>query len=142
MTGIEVSRAAIRDARDNAVRNGLPAEFREGDAAREMNRLAHRAQNAKASSRHAPRQPAREPLPEIVLLDPPRAGAAACVPALLRLRPRRIVYVSCDPATLARDVRALSAGGYRLSRAVPLDLFPQTAHVETVVQLNLADGFR
>lgn len=142
VTGIEVSRAAVRDARDNAARNALPAAFREGDAAREMNRLAHRAQNLKASSRRAPGKPAREPPPEIVLLDPPRAGAAACVPALLRLRPRRIVYVSCDPATLARDVRALSAGGYRLARAVPLDLFPQTAHVETVAQLDLVDGLR
>lgn len=71
--------------------------------------------------------------PSVVLLDPPRAG---CDPKVLKAvmarGPKRVVYVSCDPATLARDARYLSTGGYHLSRTVPVDLFPQTSHIETV----------
>jgi 23S rRNA (uracil1939-C5)-methyltransferase len=73
---------------------------------------------------------------DVVLLDPPRAGAATCIAPLLRSKPQRIVYVSCDPATLARDLKQLCKGGYGLCAAVPLDMFPQTAHVETVAQLE------
>src|SRR4051812_18825649 len=69
---------------------------------------------------------------DAVLLDPPRTGAAEAVRALATLRPTRIVYVSCDAPTLARDGRLLADAGYRLVRAVPLDLFPQTAHFEVV----------
>jgi len=69
---------------------------------------------------------------EAVLLDPPRTGAADAVRALASLGPPRVVYVSCDAPTLARDGRILAQAGYRLVRAVPLDLFPQTAHFEVV----------
>jgi 23S rRNA (uracil1939-C5)-methyltransferase len=68
------------------------------------------------------------------VLDPPRTGAAAAVTQLTRLAPARILYVSCDPATLARDVAALAATGYAVDRVQPLDLFPQTEHVETVLE--------
>jgi 23S rRNA (uracil1939-C5)-methyltransferase len=75
--------------------------------------------------------------PELVITNPPRTGMDARVAdALERLRPERVVYVSCDPATLARDLSRLP--GFRLAGAVAFDLFPQTAHVETVVALERA----
>src|SRR5439155_24882150 len=74
---------------------------------------------------------------EAVILDPPRAGAADGIGALAALRARRIAYVSCDPATFARDVQRLAAHGYRVARVQPIDLFPQTFHVESVTLLLL-----
>lgn len=74
---------------------------------------------------------------DFVLLDPPRAGAdEGAIEGILALRPRRISYVSCDPATLARDLKALVAGGYSLDSIAAFDMFPQTHHVETVVHLS------
>ncbi len=71
--------------------------------------------------------------PDLVVLDPPRVGAGPDVVArLAELRPDTIVYVACDPAALARDAKALAQHGYTLRRAVPLDLFPMTHHVEVV----------
>ncbi len=72
----------------------------------------------------------------VVLLDPPAQGVApAVIRTLLEMRPFRLVYVSCDPATLARDLHALS-GAYDLQRAVPVDMFPQTASIETACLLS------
>jgi 23S rRNA (uracil1939-C5)-methyltransferase len=71
---------------------------------------------------------------ELVVLDPPRGGAAAVAEQLGRLRPARILYVSCDPATLARDVATLTRTGYAVDRVQAIDLFPQTEHVETVLE--------
>ena len=72
---------------------------------------------------------------DVAVLDPPRAGAGPeTLQALASLGPRRIVYVSCDPATLARDAIHLAAAGYRLVEAQPVDMFPQTYHVETVAR--------
>jgi 23S rRNA (uracil1939-C5)-methyltransferase len=69
----------------------------------------------------------------VAVLDPPRAGAGpAVIKDLAAMGPRRIVYVSCDPATLARDSVALAEAGYELSEAQPVDMFPQTFHIETV----------
>lgn len=72
---------------------------------------------------------------DVVVLDPPRAGARDAIAGIVARRPRRVVYVACDPATLARDVRALRGAGYAPDAAVALDMFPQTAHVEAVVRL-------
>ena len=74
--------------------------------------------------------------PDIVVLDPPRKGCESGVlDALLTLKPPHLVYMSCNPATLARDLKQLCAGGYRLDRLQPADFFPQTSHVECVAFL-------
>lgn len=73
---------------------------------------------------------------DAIVLDPPRAGAAEAVGGILRHAPAVVVYVSCDAATLARDAARLAAGGYRATDAWPIDLMPQTAHVEVVFRLR------
>ena len=74
--------------------------------------------------------------PDLLVLDPPRTGAAQAIPLIIELSPRSISYVSCDPSTLARDLRALVDGGYTIAKITVIDLFPQTYHVETVALLN------
>jgi 23S rRNA (uracil1939-C5)-methyltransferase len=92
-------------------------------------RFAHRT--AQAYLRSDP------PRPDLVVANPPRTGFGRGVAAkILALSPYRLIVVSCDPPTLARDLRPFLAAGYRLDRVVPVDLFPQTPHVETVVRLT------
>ena len=110
------------DARDNARRNGLSdrTRFLLGDAAEIVPRLLAAGERFDAA-----------------VLDPPRHGADARVlEALLRAAPERIAYISCDPSTLARDLKRLAAGGYRLEFVQPVDMFAYTGHVETVVLLS------
>lgn len=84
---------------------------------------------------------AEQPRPDLVVLDPPRAGAGATViERLAALAPPQLMYVSCDPATLARDLKMLVAYGYRLESVTAFDMFPQTFHVETVVEMRLDDN--
>ena len=74
---------------------------------------------------------------DVILLDPPRTGAGEMVvKEMLAKSPRVIVYVSCDPASLARDAKALEAGGYHLDHIVGFDLFPMTHHVECVARFS------
>jgi 23S rRNA (uracil1939-C5)-methyltransferase len=118
VTGVERSNVAIEAARANAARLGLPATFHCVPV------------EALLAGPTADRI-------DLVVLDPPRSGAREVVGALAARRPPRLVYVSCDPATLARDGRALTAAGYRLAYVQPVDLFPQTYHIETVAQFVL-----
>ena len=74
---------------------------------------------------------------DAVVVEPTRKGCEPeLVDGIVRLSPERIVYVSCNPATLARDVKHLTQGGYRLIEAQPVDMFPWTGHVETVVLMS------
>jgi 23S rRNA (uracil1939-C5)-methyltransferase len=75
--------------------------------------------------------------PEIVILDPPRTGAAELMESIIKLHPRSVVYVSCDVATLARDLRVLLGGGYRATRIAAFDFFPNTHHAEIAAHLLL-----
>jgi hypothetical protein len=78
---------------------------------------------------------------DFLLLDPPRTGVESrVISGIIRLKPKRICCVSCDPATLARDLKKLIAGGYSITSIQAFDMFPQTHHVETVVQLQDSDA--
>ena len=119
--GIEIVQPAILDARKNARDNHVKnAEFIVGDATAVMPALY--------------KQGIR---PDVVVVDPPRAG---CTETVLRtfanMKPQRIVYVSCNPATLARDLAILKELGYLAQEVQPVDLFPQTSHVENVCLLR------
>ena len=71
------------------------------------------------------------------MLDPPRKGCgSSLIDTVASMGPDRVVYVSCDPATLARDLALFQKQGYEPQRLTPLDMFPRTAHVETVVMLS------
>ena len=119
--GAEVVPQAVDDARENAVRNGVKnAEFLCADAGEAAARLE-----------------AEGVRPDVVCVDPPRKGLSPdVVETIARMAPRRVVYVSCDPGTLARDVKRFGELGYAAQKAVAVDLFPRTAHVETVVLLS------
>ncbi len=85
--------------------------------------------------------PALKLNPDVVLLDPPRAGLeGAALAGLIEAAPNQIVYVSCDPATLARDLRKLLDAGYSLESVTPFDLFPQTYHVESIILMTKRDS--
>ena len=71
------------------------------------------------------------------MLDPPRKGCdEATLSAVVRMAPRRVVYVSCNPVTLARDLALLTKKGYKVECSTPVDMFPQTEHVEAIVSLQ------
>jgi len=120
--GVDAEALAVSAAARNAVRLGLKrAEFAAMEAA-ELARFLLRARYR----------------PDVVIMDPPRRGVRALIEPLLRMRAARVIYVSCDVATLARDLRALCAGGYRIATIRAFDFFPNTHHAEVVAVLTSA----
>ncbi|MBK5275448.1 MAG: class I SAM-dependent RNA methyltransferase [Desulfuromonadales bacterium] len=118
--GIEEYAGSIAAANANKLMNNIRnAEFICSDAVAGVKRLA--AEGRRFDS---------------IIIDPPRAGAAGLVQELYRLNPDRIIYVSCDPSTLARDCGLLADSGYLVRECVPLDMFPQTYHLESVTLLR------
>lgn len=74
---------------------------------------------------------------DVVVVDPPRKGCdEVCLDTIVKMAPERLVYVSCDSATLARDLKILTERGFRVERVQPVDMFPMTVHVETVVLMS------
>ena len=136
--GVEIIHQAIEDARENARRNGIEnAEFFVGKAEEVLPEFYGRKDAVSHSTGSA--EQGREGMlhPDVIVVDPPRKGCdEMCLDTMLKMAPDRIVYVSCDSATLARDLRILCDGGYELKRVRPVDMFPQTVHVETVCLLS------
>lgn len=146
--GIESVKQAVLDANRNAVINGIVnARYICGRAEEVLPQLMKEKGSAEETAAETLNdqhngQPALQ-IPEqvdVVILDPPRAGCErALLEAVIEAAPERIVYVSCDPATLARDVKILTEGGFRFMEAAPVDMFPWTGHVETVVLMSRAE---
>jgi 23S rRNA (uracil1939-C5)-methyltransferase len=119
--GLEISDEAAADARRNAHANDVTnAEFLVGDVRREMRELVERSGR-----------------PDVMVLDPPRSGLSQkIVRRIVEAGPRRIVYVSCNPTTLAPNAAQLAEAGWALRRVRPVDMFPQTPHIECVALLE------
>ncbi len=119
--GVELNRDAVKDAIINAKLNGIKnCWFTAGDAGKYMEEMSTGGKR-----------------PDVVFMDPPRSGSSPqFLSLLLRAAPKRIVYISCGPDSLRRDLDVLVSGGYRVSRIQPVDMFPYTNHVETVVLLS------
>ncbi len=121
VAGVELNADAVKDAIYNAKLNGIEnCWFTCGDAGEFMEGMA--AENQR---------------PDVVFMDPPRAGSdRRFLESLIRMAPKRVVYISCNPETLGRDLGVLTRGGYRVTAAQPVDMFPHTNHIECVVRLE------
>lgn len=121
LVGVEIIADAVRDAEHNAAVNSIcNARFICSDAEAAAAQLA-----------------AEGVRPDVVVLDPPRKGCGeALVKTIGKMNPKRVVYVSCDPATLGRDLKFFADNGYRTEEVTPVDMFPRTAHVESVALLS------
>lgn len=119
--GVELNRDAVHDAIANAKRNGIKnVRFFCDDAGEFMLGMAQDGEKA-----------------DIVFMDPPRAGSDECfLSSLVTLAPKKVVYISCNPETQQRDLRFLTKRGYKVEKIQPVDMFPHTNHVETVVLLS------
>ena len=119
--GVEIVPEAVADAEENARLNGIEnAHFLAGDARKEIRPLLEEAGR-----------------PDVVVVDPPRAGLSKkVVRRVIECDAPRIVYVSCNPTTLAPNAAQLSEAGYRVRRVKPVDMFPQTPHIECVALLE------
>ncbi len=121
VVGVELNKDAVKDAVVNAKRNNVKnIEFYQNDASDFMVQMAQRDEKV-----------------DVVFMDPPRSGSTEkFMDAVAVLRPERVVYVSCNPVTLERDLRYFKKKGYQVKRAVPVDMFAWTSHVETVSLLS------
>ena len=119
--GVEVNRDAVHDAIGNAKLNGTAnIRFYCADASEFMIDMATNKEKA-----------------DVIFMDPPRAGSdKAFLSSVVTLKPQKIVYISCNPETQARDIAFLSHHGYKVKKVQPVDMFPHTAHVETVCLLS------
>ncbi|GAA0328681.1 23S rRNA (uracil(1939)-C(5))-methyltransferase RlmD [Bacillus carboniphilus] len=123
--GVEIVPEAIEDAKANAELNSLQdkVEFAVGKAEEVIPEWYDNGVRA-----------------DVLVVDPPRKGCdASLLETIIKMKPKKVVYVSCDPATLARDLRILEDGGYHTLEVQPVDMFPQTGHVECVSQLVLKE---
>ncbi|MFE8697105.1 23S rRNA (uracil(1939)-C(5))-methyltransferase RlmD [Cytobacillus sp. FJAT-53684] len=120
--GVEIVPEAIEDAKRNAALNGITnAEFAVGEAEVVIPKWYNEGNSA-----------------DVLVVDPPRKGCdEALLQTIIDMKPKKVVYVSCNPGTLARDLRILEDGGYRTVEVQPVDMFPQTMHVECISQLVL-----
>ena len=127
MLGIESIEPAVADAIENARRNEIEnVRFFAGDVRTALRPLVEEAGK-----------------PDVVVVDPPRSGLSQkIVRRILETGAKRIVYVSCNPTTLAPNARQLADAGYRLSAIRPVDMFPQTPHIECVALLEREQGRR
>ncbi len=119
--GVELNKDAVRDAKKNARLNKIEnIDFVCADAGKYMVEIAE--QNLSA---------------DVVIMDPPRAGSdVKFLRSVVKLNPKKVVYISCNPETLARDIMFLSKNKYKVRKIQPVDMFPHTEHVETVVLLS------
>ena len=126
--GVEIVPQAIDDARNNAKINGIEnAEFFVGKAEEVLPEYYARYEKEHGEKAYA----------DVIVVDPPRKGCdETLLDTMVEMKPERIVYVSCDSATLARDLKYLCERGYEIQRVKPVDQFPHTVHVETVVLLS------
>lgn len=125
--GVEVIETAVEDAKKNAERNGIT----------NAHYVADSAENAMAKwSKDGIK-------PDVIIVDPPRKGLTeSFIKASVAMQPEKITYVSCNPATMARDIKLYQELGYELKKVQPVDLFPQTHHVETVALLSKLDVYK
>ena len=144
--GVEIIPDAIRDAKENAIRNGVAnAQFFVGKAEEVLpafyeGKLKYECGNDRCFESETEDALGGESdllHPDVIVVDPPRKGCdEKCLETMVKMMPDRIVYVSCDSATLARDAKYLCENGYELKRVRTCDMFPQTSHVETIVLLS------
>ncbi|HWI55221.1 MAG TPA: 23S rRNA (uracil(1939)-C(5))-methyltransferase RlmD, partial [Desulfobacteria bacterium] len=120
VVGFEVSAESVRDAELNAKANKITnAQFISGRAGDVLPKLVQQGIR-----------------PDVVVVDPPRQGVEKfALQAIVDIQPKKIVYISCDPATMARDLKFLAERSFKLQEVQPVDMFPQTSHVESVALL-------
>jgi 23S rRNA (uracil1939-C5)-methyltransferase len=122
---VELNKAAVKDAITNAKINGINnIRFFADDAGQFMLKTSAKMLEDKSAGI------------DVVFMDPPRAGSDEnFMSSVVKLAPKKVVYVSCNPETLARDLKYFIKNGYKVESAVPVDMFPHTGHIETVVSM-------